>query len=290
MARPELTSILSLVQELSRRPHCYERRGSLFWKEPWTSRKALDVQLDSENGEGARSREVARAQVEELFAYLHGAPNSVLDLGSGPGFHLTAFAQAGSRVRGVDISPAAMEYARGEVAAESEEVRNRIVLEEGDLLDRKWETGAFDLILFLFGEYCLLTDSERADLLGKARGALAPGGKLVLELFDQPLDEVIHEQSWEYIPGDGFWMEAPYLELATTEVYEEEAAILHRFYILSEETVREERIWETSMNEKRLREEASKAGLEVLDLLWDHPLFDGGGTEEGRRWVLAILE
>ena len=284
-----LDSFLSLAQGLARPPELYERRGSLFWQDPWTSRKALGIQLDPEEKEGARSRELALAQIDEIGTLIPEAPPRVLDLGCGPGYHLSGYAATGARVRGIDISPAAIEQARGEREAQRPEVAERIELTQGDMLTLSW--GAADLVLLLFGEFCLLTPGERTKVLEKAAAALDPGGHLLLELFNQPVEEVICEQTWEVAQeGEGFWSPNRYVELTATFVYPRAEAVLHRFGILEEgKPPREERIWETSMDDERLATEAAEAGLRVIRTLWDHPLFDGGGSEEGRRWFLALL-
>lgn len=282
-------SLLAVARELSQPPELYERRGSLFWQDPWSSRRALGIQLDPLQTEGARSRETAHSQIDRINKLLPEKPERVLDLGCGPGFHLVGFASQGSEVRGIDISPAAIEQARGERNAQPSAVAGRIELLQGDMLSVSW--GAADLILLLFGEFCLLTPGERALLLQKAAASLGPRGYLFLELFSQPVEQVICEQTWEFAgEGEGFWSAEPHIELTATFVYTEAETLLHRFAILQEgEPVREERIWESSMDEKRLERESAEAGLRVVRTLWDHPLFDGGGSEEGRRWFVALL-
>lgn len=284
-----IASILSIAKRLSEAPPCYERTGSLFWADRWTSRKALEVQLDPAQTEGARSRRIAQAQVEEMVGLLGAPPSRILDLGCGPGYHLTCFATLGCRIDGIDVSPAAVEYARAQREAESQDVAERIAIDEGEMLSLPWGEGDYDLVFLLFGELCLLTPEERASFFEKARGSLAPGGTILLELFQQPIGEVLEEQSWEYLK-EGFWSSEPYLELNATTTYPEEETVLHRFLLLQEgREPREERIWESSMDEGRLQEEATVAGLRLKQAVWDHPLFDGGGSEEGRRWFLALL-
>lgn len=284
-----IASLLILAKRLSNPPPCFERKGSLFWSDPWTSRKALEIQLDPDQAEGARSRKIARAQAEEVIELVGKTPSHILDLGCGPGFHLTRFATLGCRVDGIDVSPAAVEYAEAQQKAETQEVAGRISISEGDMLSLPWERGTYDLVLLLFGEFCLLTPEERATFLEKARDALAPGGILLLELFYQPTEEVVEEHSWEYREA-GFWSSQPYLELTATNSYPEAEAVLHRFFLLQEgREPREERIWESSMEEERLTLEARGAGLRLEQVVWDHPLFDGGGEDQGRRWFLALL-
>lgn len=282
--------LLQIGRSLEDRPPCYERCGSLFWKDPWTSSQALEIQLDGRDPEGARSRGHAWSQIDSIIELLPLPPGRALDLGSGPGYHAVALATIGAEVRSIDISREAVRYARSEVSAEGEEIASRITVEEADMLTTEFGSG-YDLILLLFGEYCLLTAEERATLLEKSARALRSGGRLVLELFNQPVEDAIVERSWSYEADGGFWSATAYLELSTTEVYPEASALCHRFLIAPDGgPLREERIWETSMDEQSLSAEAAIAGLTVETTVWDHPLFDGGGEEEGRRWFLAILK
>lgn len=280
---------LGVSRELSQRPRLYERKGTLFWQDPWVSRKALGIQLDPEECEGARRRETALAQIEEISKFLPKRPNHVIDVGCGPGYHLVGFAASGSEARGIDISPAAIEHARGERHAQRPDVAARIELVQGDMLSAPW--GTADLVMLLFGEFCLLTPEERRVLLQKAATSLNAGGYLLLELFNQPVEDAVTEQTWEFAEaGEGFWSPEPYLELTATFVYTEARALVHRFAMLFPEgPVREERIWETSMDETRIAEEGAEAGLRLVRTVWDHPLFDGGGAEDGRGWFLALL-
>lgn len=285
-----VSSLLEIARRLLERPPCYERVGSVFWGDPYSSRKALEIQLDPSQPEGARSREAARAQVAEIVRLLGRSPERLLDLGCGPGYHLASFAALGARCDGVDISPAAVAHAREVRSAEPEQVARRITIREENMLESSWEKGGYDVALLLFGELCLLTYQERLHLFRKIKEALAPGGILLLELFSQPTEEVVEEQGWEYREGEGFWSPEPYLELDATSVYSDEGVVLHRFLLLQEgKEPREERIWESSMDEERLRLESRAAGLELERVIWDNPLFEGGGSEEGKRWLVALL-
>ena len=282
--------LLHLARELSTPPPCFERRGTLFWRQEWSSRKALNVQLDHSKGEGARSREIAEAQTDAIIELLGESPKRLLDLGCGPGYHLAAFASRGAFATGLDVSPAAIRWAREVHGTLDSQSASKVEIVEGDMLATPWEEQRYDLITLLFGEYGLLVPSERRVLLQKVGRSLRSGGHLILELFSQPVDEVVEEKSWEYVEEDGFWSGEPYLELTTTVCYQEEQAVLHRFWLITEsEERREERIWECSMDEPLIGREARESGLSVVRILWDHPLFDGGKEEEGRRWFLTVL-
>ena len=285
-----MEELFRLLEGFDEDPPLYERRGELFWKDPWCSGKSLEIQLDPAKPEGARTPEVAEAQVGEILGLLPTVPKVVLDLGCGPGFHAAALAQRGCAVSALDVSPAAAAYARSVAEAMPPGVASRIALEEAEMLSAAWEEGGYDLITLLFGEFGLLTPEERATFLRKARKAVSPEGRVVLELFHQPTSEAITDSSWSFLGDGGFWSPEPYLELNRTVSWVSEEVLLHRFLIVRpDRESREIRIWETSMDEHRIAREAEAASLRLEKLIWDHPLFDGGGGEEGRRWFVAVL-
>ncbi|MBA3375708.1 MAG: class I SAM-dependent methyltransferase [Actinobacteria bacterium] len=100
-------------------------------------------------------------------------PGCALDLACGEGRHAVWLAQRGWRVTAVDFSEVAIGKARARAAREGVEVDFRTV----DLLDFDPEERVFDLVLVLFLQ---LPADERRLVLGRAAGALAPGGTFVL--------------------------------------------------------------------------------------------------------------
>lgn len=290
-------SLFSFAEELQNHPSCYERVGTGFWKHPWSSRKALEIQLSRASSEGARTPERATAQVDAIISKLPYPPATVVDLGSGLGHHAVAFAETGSEVRGIDISPEAIRFARQRASETGDFPAGSVEFLEGDFRELLWGDGGVDLALLLFGEFCLLTEEERVAFLRGSRAALKPGGYLVLELFEQETEAVPEEQSWEYSSGEGFWSEEPYLELNVTTSYPGEKTILHRFGLcFSDGSIREERIWESSINRRRLEEELVRSNrdgtgpaLRLVEFDDAGPPFGEDEGELGRRWYVAVV-
>jgi SAM-dependent methyltransferase len=110
-----------------------------------------------------------------------GALGSLLDLGCGTGRHDRLLAAGGLRVHGVDVSAAMIEQARGELAGDAPEVRERVRFTQGDVRDvRLGETFGAAVSLFHVVSY-LPTNRDLDAALATARAHLEPGG---LFLFD----------------------------------------------------------------------------------------------------------
>jgi SAM-dependent methyltransferase len=119
-------------------------------------------------------------------AVRYGGP--VLELGAGTGRVLWPLAAAGHRVVGLDLSPAMLEIARGKAAAQASEVRARVALQQGNMIDFDLAS-RFALVLVPARAFQhLTTPEEQRAALGRIRDHLPPDGHLVLDLFD-PLPE-----------------------------------------------------------------------------------------------------
>lgn len=134
-------------------------------------------------------------------------PSRVLDLGCGPGLYALMLAERGHDVMGIDFSPASIEYAREEAAARSLTCR----FELGDV--RRVEYGGgYDLVMLLYGEINLFERHEAVDLLKRCVSALAPDGKLLLEVHSYDAVRTRGEAAprWSVVQA-GLFSEAPHL-------------------------------------------------------------------------------
>ncbi|NJM92471.1 MAG: class I SAM-dependent methyltransferase [Rhodospirillaceae bacterium] len=112
----------------------------------------------------------------------------VLELGVGTARVALALAEAGCTVTGLDLSPAMLERARQKVVSLPPSVAARLTLVQGDM-------SAFDLgrtfpsILVPFRAFQhLLEPAAQRRALTCMRRHLAPGGHLVIDLFDPRLE------------------------------------------------------------------------------------------------------
>jgi SAM-dependent methyltransferase len=124
--------------------------------------------------------------VEDLDFYLEvcaGADGPIVELGVGSGRVAVPLALAGHRVRGLDASPAMLALAR--TRAEQAGVSERVQLSLGDLSDPPASLGPATRVLVPFRPYLhLVGDGQRLRALRGARDLLAPGGRLVFDVFE----------------------------------------------------------------------------------------------------------
>ncbi|HKP24667.1 MAG TPA: class I SAM-dependent methyltransferase [Dongiaceae bacterium] len=115
----------------------------------------------------------------------------VLELGVGTARVAIALAEAGYKVTGLDLSPAMLDLARQKVAGLA--IAQRLAFVQGDM--SAFDLGrTFSLILVPFRafQHLLEPDAQRR-ALDCMRRHLAPGGHLVIDLFDPRLEFCLPE-------------------------------------------------------------------------------------------------
>jgi SAM-dependent methyltransferase len=117
----------------------------------------------------------------------------VLELGVGTARVAIALAEAGYTVTGLDLSPAMLELARQKVAGLAPSIAQRLTFVQGDM--SAFDLGrTFPLILVPFRAFQHLLEpaAQRRALACMCRH-LAPGGHLVIDLFDPRLEFCLPE-------------------------------------------------------------------------------------------------
>src|SRR6185503_16550943 len=111
----------------------------------------------------------------------------VLELGVGTGRVAIALAEAGYNVTGLDLSPAMLERAGRKVAGAPPSIAQRLTFVQGDM--NAFDLGrTFPLILIPYRAFQhLLEPAAQRRALTCMRRHLAPGGHLVVDLFDPRL-------------------------------------------------------------------------------------------------------
>jgi SAM-dependent methyltransferase len=135
-----------------------------------------------------------RQDVEFYVDLAREAPTPVLELACGTGRVLLPSARAGARMVGLDLSGAMLDVCRAALAHEPPEVRARVALHHGDM--RRFDLGrTFALITIPFrGFQHLLTVDDQQQALARVRRHLAPGGRLVFDLFNPSLPFLADER------------------------------------------------------------------------------------------------
>ena len=129
---------------------------------------------------------VVRNRTKDVTFYCDAARDfgdPVLELGCGTGRITMALAQAGKRVTGLDLSERMLERAVQKRAALRVEARERVHLVQGDMT-RFDLREKFRLIIIPFRPLQhLLEVRQQMDCLACVHKHLAPGGRLVLDVF-----------------------------------------------------------------------------------------------------------
>ena len=125
-----------------------------------------------------------RGDVAFFVEMAQAAGGPVLEIGCGTGRVLIPTARAGSEIVGLDLSPSMLAVCRSNLAQESVQTQARVRLVEGDMrnfeLDQK-----FALATLPFRPFQHLTSVEdQIACLTTIHRHLAPGGRLVLDLFN----------------------------------------------------------------------------------------------------------
>jgi SAM-dependent methyltransferase len=205
------------------------------WHDPDFSRRMLVQHLDPGHDRASRRPEIIDTHVGWIFEeVLGGRPGRVLDLGCGPGLYTERLAGLGCRCVGIDFSPAAIDHARTTAAAAGLDCT--YLLE--DLTTADPGTG-FDVVLFLFGEINVFPRAVAADLLARARRALDPGGRIVVEAstFAAVAAAQTEPPTW-YTSHGGLMSPAPHLVLMEQAWDERLAVARTRFLVVDAATAR----------------------------------------------------
>ncbi len=131
--------------------------------------------------------------VEEALA----AAGPVLELGCGTGRVTIPIAEAGIDITGVELSTAMLDVARRKAAAMSEDSKPRLVV--GDMRELGFGGQQFHLIIIPFrGFLALMTVEDQMSALSSISSHLAPGGKLIFDVFVPDLDMLVQAGDTSY--------------------------------------------------------------------------------------------
>lgn len=275
-------AILDLYQELARvverpAPFSVDTTEEL-WTDPHTSRKMLEFHLNPEIDVSSRRHAFIDESVEWMVDVCGLSPGSrVIDFGCGPGLYASRLAARGASVTGVDFSPTSIAYARQQAAAAGHEISYH----QANYLDYE-PTGAFDLVLMIMCDYCVLSPAQRSRMLQRFADSMASDGRLILDVysmtaFDRKREQLVFEENLL----DGFWSPERYFGFLATFRYDVEHVTLDRYTIIEPHRRREVFNWLQHFSVDDLRDELEAHGLVVESVLGDVAgrAYDPSGTE-----------
>lgn len=230
------------------------------WDDPDFSRRMLKEHLSQDHDLASRKQETIEAQVQWVHENLcDSTPSRLLDIGCGPGLYMGPFLKLGYDCCGIDFSPASIEHAHSHFGDKAHFIKDDI---------RSVDFGSgYDAAMMLFGELNVFSPKECRQVLRKVYNALAPGGKLLLELHTFDAVKRIGETpgSW-YRSGTGLtglFSDKPYICLIENRWFEREQTALQQFHVVDAEsgTVTSYRSTTRAWSDEEYQELLIKAGF-----------------------------
>ena len=194
------------------------------WHEPAFSRRMLREHLSQEHDMASRRTDAHGPQarwIKDTLALPDGA--SVLDLGCGPGLYAPHLCGLGLRYLGVDFSPASIDHALEHFAGPG------CAFLHGNVLDAPLGRD-HHLAMLLHGELNVFPPEDCARLLARAFEALAPGGRILLEVHGEAAVRAMGGVSAWGAEGGGLFSDAPHLWLMRGQWFEAEGAARQWFF------------------------------------------------------------
>jgi SAM-dependent methyltransferase len=165
----------------------------------------------------SQAHDGASRRADAIDAHVHWIHNTVLeqrqsrilDLGCGPGLYCERLADFGHECTGIDIAPAAIAYAMDRAPRAKRLLRYSL----GDVMTAPIDP-QFDLVMMLHGEFNTFSRDDGRALLRRVRGALSPGGRVLLEVhrFESVRAMGSRRRQWMAIDA-GLFGDAPHLRL-----------------------------------------------------------------------------
>jgi SAM-dependent methyltransferase len=275
---------LDQLAPLMHKPELFAPGAPLFWNDPHISEQMLAAHLDPRREAASRPHAVIDEEAGWLVEWLDLHPGDpVLDLGCGPGLYCARLAAHGLEVTGIDYSERSIAHARDHARAKGLSIRYRcedyLTLEERE---------AYSAILLIYGDFCVLSDEERAMLLARVARALRPGGRFAFDMTTPvSMQSKRAGRRWSLEQG-GFWRAGRHLVLSERLTYPEESVSLDQCGIVEEDgTVTVYRLWLRHYTPESIRPLLADYGLAVVYLGSN---LRGGAYHPSSEWLGVIAQ
>jgi 2-polyprenyl-3-methyl-5-hydroxy-6-metoxy-1,4-benzoquinol methylase len=264
---------------------------NLPWDDPAFSERMLREHLSQDHELASRRLETIERQVERMIEWMgldqaddgtggRTAGIELLDVTCGPGLFAHSFARRGITVTGVDISPAAIRFAR-ELTADM-----GCTFIEADVREVELPELAFDAAIYLYGQCEVARPEELTEILGRIRRALRPGAPLAVETRAASKVARITGTAW-HTGIDGLF--GPGMQLVLTEQgWDAEArATVERHHVLGAETGELTVLGATArvLEPEELTAILAAAGFPAVEF---HPSWDGLAFDKSGEWCAAV--
>jgi len=216
---------LDALQALTQPPPLFEEGTVEFWTDPYIAQQMLATHLDPNIEAASRRPEIIEKTVNWIVGRLGlRAGDTLLDLGCGPGLYCCRFAKRGLQATGVDFSENSIRYAREHDPATEYICQNYLALEYA---------AQFAAVTLIYGDFCVLPDDKRQQLLGIVQRALKPRGYFVFDVSTR----AHHQQDnnapeWSVAGNGGFWSPRPHLVLEQHFDYPQNDVALAQYIVI----------------------------------------------------------
>lgn len=252
----------------NRLPRPFIETDNLPWHEPAFSKRALREQLDQDHDSGTRSESTVEKQIPFIAQQLRLSPGeTVLDLACGPGVYAKHLSSSGYSLVGIDLSPAAIEYARALSIPNCEFIL-------GDVRSVHYPESV-DGAMLIYGILNTFSPADAQLVLEKISRSLKPSGRLIMELCNRSLlysgeTASASVQGWWCSDRGDLWSDGPYVALKERFYYPRERVEVTRYFIIPQDSAEIEEYTETCVNYDLtdITEKLHRAGLQMVEI---HP-------------------
>jgi len=252
--------MLNKIKEYLVKPKLDAPGKNNIWTDGHISKGMLESHLD-ENGDGAsRPFKFMDKSLDWIYSI---APSekykNILDLGCGPGLYCERFYDKNYNVTGIDWSERSINYAKGR--AESTGRKINYIRQNYLTIDYENYENAFDIIVIISYDFCVLSKNDRKLFLENAYKALRSGGKLIFDVTT--VKNLITEEShkWDYHPDGCFSCEKPHICFNLSYYYDEDDTNLTQTIVMTEDDCDCFHIWHHHFTEEKLLAELNRAGF-----------------------------
>jgi SAM-dependent methyltransferase len=270
------TRINELAKHAQKPPY-FEQVDVLFWTDPHIAQQMLATHLDPTIEAASRIPDKIDKTVRWLIDQLKlTAGSRLLDLGCGPGLYCKRFADQGIDVTGIDFSENSIQYARTHDPVSRYRCQNYLTLEPFDT--------PFDAVTLIYGDYCVLRDTDRARLLASIHSALTDDGIFAFDVTTRAHFTRQHSpQSWYVADKGGFWKSTPHMVLVERFDYPEQDTFLDQYQVIEETgTLTTYRNWFQCFTLETITAELAHCGFDVIGAYSD---LLGTPYHSGSEWI-----
>ena len=254
------------------------------WNDPGFSQRMLDCHLSQEHDWASRRIHLIDQHVHWLSQRFPNKKARILDLGCGPGLYTQRLAKLGYDCVGIDFSPASIAYAKQQAANENLSIEYIL-----DDIRHHEISGAFDLVMMVFGEFNVFKENEAASILEKTSSLLKDDGFLVIEAhtFEEIQRQGELPPSWQAMEK-GLFLDCPHICLQEHFWDESKATTIIRFYIVDAETAAVQEYGSTlkAYTDEQYHKMFEKAGMYKVQKLPDSE-WPVGELCEGKLQVMV---